>query len=106
MDDLLGNTLGALVGYGGYGFVSYIVALFRKKPDLKGSRIILLQIPLFVILLGYAGMLLIYNTKQFGNNKNSFYYGYDPGEFNVTSDYKLSDTERLPGFRNSGLFPE
>ena len=95
MDDLLGNTLGALVGYGCYGFVSYIVALFRKKPDLKVSRIILLQIPLFVILLGYAGMLLIYNTKQFGNNKNSFYYGYDSGEFNVTSDYKLSDTEQL-----------
>jgi glycopeptide antibiotics resistance protein len=71
LDDILNNTMGYWLGYG-------IIMLFlpvggkqktsannRKKPGKLYK--IMLQLPLFVVIVGFSGMMLVYWQQDLGN---------------------------------------
>lgn len=66
-DDLLGNTVGAMIGYGLFCFGKYIVYRKKIKEHDKISKVLCLQIPLLVTVVMFLGIFLAYEWKEFGN---------------------------------------
>ena len=62
-DDLLNNTVGALIGY---GFAYLVLRLFHRK---EGKRLWLFtaQLPLLAVVLVFAGIYGIYEHQEYGN---------------------------------------
>lgn len=66
-DDLLGNTVGAVIGYGLYYLVTYLMKRRKKKELPEVWKVLLHQIPLFVTVGMFSAIFLIYHTKELGN---------------------------------------
>ena len=89
LDDVLGNVLGALIGFGIFGIAYYIIGRKKNAEPWRLSRVLRLQIPLLAVIVTYICLLTVYNVKELGNNSYSFYYGYDPEILTVTSDIEF-----------------
>ena len=64
--DLFNNTMGAMIGYGLYKIVEYVVLLFKKEKP-KFSRMIVGQIPLVLTVCMFAGIFWAYQKQDLGN---------------------------------------
>lgn len=84
MDDILNNTLGAMVGYGIYTIARGII-----KKDKKKRYIVLAQIPLLIILVSYAGIFGTYHFKELGNLEEQYSYRYNMKDVDVVCNIKL-----------------
>lgn len=105
-DDILGNVIGALIGYGFFGIALYIYRR-KKSVEIPLRRIIGLQIPLFLLIIAYVLLILVYNIKTLGNNSYGFYYGYDPESLTVSSEINLDDKEKtIPLYKAPVLTPD
>ena len=89
LDDILGNVLGALIGFGIFGIAYYIIGRKRNAEPWRLSSVLRLQIPLLAVIVTYICLLVVYNLKELGNNSYSFYYGFDPEILTVTSDLEF-----------------
>lgn len=71
-DDLLGNTVGAMIGYGLFELLINLYCLKRNDNQQTKNipRIMLFQIPLFVTIAVFAGIFVTYNSKELGNIRN------------------------------------
>ena len=68
-DDLLGNTVGTMIGYGIFTFGSYVLSGIKKvdkKPALM--HMILCQIPVILTILLFSMIFIQYSVKELGNN--------------------------------------
>lgn len=70
-DDLLGNTVGAMIGYGLFCLGKYIVCRKKMKEHDKLSKVLCLQIPLFVTVVMFSEIFLVYEWKEFGNLRST-----------------------------------
>ena len=61
-DDLLGNTVGALIGYGIFLLGWQILSKIKKTPGVKWSKVLLAQLPL---LLTAGAFLIIFACHYF-----------------------------------------
>ncbi len=61
-DDLLGNTVGALIGYGIFLLGWQILSKIKKAPGVKWSKVLLAQLPL---LLTAGAFLIIFACHYF-----------------------------------------
>lgn len=89
LSDLLNNTIGALIGY-------FIVRVFLElKESKKVSKYAIIKafmIPGMYIVI-FIGVIIFYNTKEFGNlNMNPAEYT-DVSNVKIYSDIDFSDTE-------------
>ncbi len=84
-DDLMGNTVGTMIGYGIYRLGRRI---FTKKKD-KG--IVWLQIPLLVTVISFAGIFMTYHTKELGNLRESYIVKME--NIQVDSDLAFGEEE-------------
>ena len=94
LDDILGNVLGALIGFGIFGIAYYIVESKKNKEPWRLSRVLRLQIPLLTVIVAYVCLLIVYNAKELGNNSYSFYYGYDPEILTVSSNIEFDSESK------------
>ena len=94
VDDILGNVIGSLIGFGFWGLAFYIIIRKKNPKEWKLSRVLALQIPLIALMLAYICLVIVYNAKELGNNSYSFYYGYDPEILNITSDIEFDNEKR------------
>lgn len=66
-DDLLGNTVGAMIGYGVYYLVTYLVKKRKKEVTPKVYAVLLCQLPLVLAIGAFTTIFLVYHTKELGN---------------------------------------
>ncbi len=66
-DDLLGNTVGAMIGYGVYCLVTYLVRKRKKEETPKIYAVLLCQLPLVLVIGAFSTIFLVYHTKELGN---------------------------------------
>ena len=66
-DDLLGNTVGTMIGYGVYYLATYLMKIRKKKEVPNVWRVLLHQVPLLLTIGVFSTIFLIYHTKSFGN---------------------------------------
>ena len=74
MDDVLNNTLGAMIGYGCYALWVLVTQRVRRRRTMEregrvGSvrRVLALQLPLLGTLLAFGLIFGIYQAKELGN---------------------------------------
>lgn len=71
-DDLLGNTVGAMIGYGIYRLGKYIVSKKKQKQSDKLGKVLLAQLPLLITVVTFVAIFLTYHLKEFGNLKSAY----------------------------------
>ena len=88
-DDLLGNTVGTMIGYGIYRLVRF--GMKRKKKDCRETfaQVVLFQIPILITGLAFACIFLTYHMKELGNLSDSYITRQKNVE--VSSDVEFSD---------------
>ncbi|WP_313755835.1 VanZ family protein [Tissierella sp.] len=99
VDDIFNNSIGILIGY----CTIMSVLNIRKGQKNRFSKALKYTLPLFIMTIIFAGMVIYYNTKEFGilklpgyikmNTKNvdiKFETGLDSGEYMIPI-YKAPD---------------
>lgn len=90
LDDLMNNTVGAMIGYGFYRLFMFIVKKW-KKQETKVLPIFCFQIPVLVTLISFVFIFGIYEKKELGNLPSS--YIVRQRDVRVTTELKLSSDE-------------
>lgn len=106
-DDLMDNTLGAVIGYGlfmvGYGIFVKVTGGERVKP----LNILLANIPLAVAGCAFFTVLFLYESKELGNNNNHYIVQY-PEKLLTFSGAEFTDdsAKTLPVYRCENITKE
>lgn len=85
-DDLLNNTMGAMIGFGIYALI-----FFKKRPI---KRILALQIPLLITVSAFAAIFITYYAQPVGNIEGQYVIPIDIEKLSVTGD-EYSDKEKI-----------
>ncbi|MBR3645934.1 MAG: VanZ family protein [Lachnospiraceae bacterium] len=91
LDDLLGNTVGTVIGYGLAAVLFHFYNMVRKKQKFDYTRVLLLQVPLVLTLSCWGMMMLFYNLQEKGNNPYEAVAPQDKNHFEVVISKTLSD---------------
>lgn len=106
-DDLLGNTIGTLIGYGFYLLLIWLghyinKARLRRKNIIladafvlqgkAGSlKVLLAQFPLVITICAFAIIFLKYKSLEIGISPDSYILPYDSSRIHLSSELSLSD---------------
>ena len=55
LDDMFNNTIGTMIGYGCFAVIMLIISIIKEKQKYL-KRTIILQLPLFVVLVFFYGI--------------------------------------------------
>lgn len=66
-DDILGNTVGAMIGYGMYSLGKYILNWVKYKKRDKGGQVLGLQIPILAVVVAFSSIFIVYHMQELGN---------------------------------------
>ncbi len=73
IDDLFNNMLGAMIGYGLFSILFYIVARVKKK-EYKTLAVVLCQLPLLAVTVAFTTIFTIYGGQELGNLNGDYIY--------------------------------
>ncbi len=90
LDDLMDNTVGALIGYGFYRLFVFVVKRW-KKQETKLLPTVYFQIPILVVAIAFAAIFGIYEMQELGNLSSS--YIVRQKDVNVTTELDFSSEE-------------
>ena len=90
-DDLLGNTVGAMIGYGLFLFGEWTLRLFQRKRPLQTKKVLLGQFPLLMTLLAFACIFLKYDRLELGISTDSYIVPRDTKRLKISTDLSFSD---------------
>ncbi len=94
IDDIIGNTIGMMIGYGLIMLLLYVIQKFRNKPSIiKGMKAAIFQIPLMLTIVLFVSIFLVYNKQELGNVSVANSYKYNMSGIHVESDISLSNLE-------------
>lgn len=89
VDDILNNTLGAMIGFG-----IYILIFATIKKTRKVSCIMLSQLPLFFVIVVFISIFAIYNHQEFGNLKEDYSYRVNMDNVVLSGKTKFSSENK------------
>lgn len=104
-DDVLNNTVGAMIGYGLFG-ICYLIGSkicvrsevsgygYRNGHKISGRKVICCQIPLMITCICYVVVFTTYQHQELGNMQNHLYTNFHKNELNVTTDQSYSSQEQ------------
>jgi glycopeptide antibiotics resistance protein len=90
LDDLMDNTVGALIGYGLYRFFMFVVKKW-KKQETKLLPTVYFQIPILIVAIVFITFFGTYEMKELGNLPSS--YIVRQKDVNVTTELDFSTEE-------------
>ncbi|MBP5281885.1 MAG: VanZ family protein, partial [Lachnospiraceae bacterium] len=70
-DDLLGNTTGALIGYGFFLLGDQLIRRIKKRPTHKRSAVFFAQLPLIMTMLVFTIIFTKYHFMKLGVHPNT-----------------------------------
>lgn len=88
-DDLMGNTLGTMIGYGIYCIGKYFVAKRKKERRESFGGVLSLQLPLLVVVAAFSTFFIAYQMKELGNISDA--YIVKQKNIFVTSEQEFAD---------------
>lgn len=110
-DDVLNNTVGAMIGYGLFAICYLIGSKICARSErtghghwngsnISGKKVICCQIPLIVTCLCYVVIFGVYQRQELGNMQSRLYMDFRKTEINVTTDQSYSGQEQtVPVYR-------
>lgn len=66
LDDIMDNTMGAMIGYGIFALWNYMLSRIKKKKA-SFAQVLALQIPLIITVSAFLCIYLCYQQKELGN---------------------------------------
>ena len=90
-DDLLNNTIGAMIGFG-----IYTLVFFKKRPI---KRVLALQIPIFITILAFAAIFITYYSQPVGNIEGQFVIPIGTEKLLVTGNEYSDEEIILPVYK-------
>lgn len=92
LDDIMGNTVGAMIGYGLFAIGFFLVRRKgRKKPN--ALSVVLLQMPLLLTVAVFTIIFRNYAMQELGNNPYRYIEAYDSTKIHVTGENKFRTKE-------------
>jgi glycopeptide antibiotics resistance protein len=93
-DDLLDNTLGAIIGFGLFLVLFKLYA--KEKANLKKGATFASNIPLIIVVASFVAIFITYSCKELGNNNNRYSMAYDVNLLNIHgAEFADDSTESL-----------
>ncbi|MBR5993179.1 MAG: VanZ family protein [Lachnospiraceae bacterium] len=93
-DDLLDNTLGAIIGFGLFLVLFKLYA--KEKANLKKGATFASNIPLILVVASFFAIFITYSGKELGNNNNRYSMTYDVNLLNIHgAEFADDSTVRL-----------
>lgn len=89
VDDLINNTLGALIGY---GIIMLLLALVKKKR-LKAASILAYLSPALITVAVFTIIFSLYHFMELGTLASSYIYPKDMDKIKIVSDINYSSEE-------------
>lgn len=90
LDDLMNNTVGAMIGYGCYRIVLLIITLI-KRDKAKIIPVICCQVPAVLTATTFAVIFSVYANQELGNLNSNYINKLD--NVQVETDIELSSDE-------------
>ena len=93
VDDMINNLLGTMIGYGGYRLIFHSMSYIKKSKNKKyrWRETILLQIPLFLVVISAIILYTAYSVQELGNVSIQGIGRYKEGKLTVKSDRNFED---------------
>lgn len=96
LDDLMGNTVGTMIGYGLYALWEMLRCAISKQKKQDGKHIVLktacLQLPLIVTVAAFSVIFISYRCQELGNHPDQYVAKYDAKHIQVTADIVFDDS--------------
>ena len=86
-DDIIGNTLGTLIGYG----LVMCVLTIMDKAQRKPLKIIGYVSPLLITILAFSTIFAAYHFKEFGNLFDNYYHRVNMSGVDISYTVELSE---------------
>lgn len=89
LDDIMGNTIGTMIGYGLFAIVFSVygrVSGRRERGFRNAVYAVLLQVPLIVTVAVFAVIFWKYDKQELGNNPYGYIEAYDSTKIHVTGE--------------------
>ena len=90
LDDLMNNTVGAMIGYGCYCIVLYVADIIKKRKG-KVLPVLCLQIPAVLTVITFVAIFEVYENQELGNLNSSYIVKQD--HVQVETELELSSEE-------------
>lgn len=92
LDDMFNNTIGTMIGYGCFAVIMLIISIIKEKQKYL-KRTIILQLPLFVVLVFFAVIFVTYAKQDLGNLSIAYITKVDKNDFTVDAEQKYSTSQ-------------
>jgi len=95
LDDIFNNALGTIIGY---GFLMIVLAIInRKNKEIKYSvrKIITMQMPLLIAIIGFTSIFIVYQRQEFGNLRENCNFKLNMSKVQCSLNTELSDQEKV-----------
>lgn len=95
IDDIIDNFWGAMIGYGIYKVLQFLILFFRKK-EKSVRRTLVFQIPLIAAIVTFSSIVICYEHQELGNIVSAYIYPYDKNllEVTTTETYASEETQQ------------
>lgn len=94
IDDIIGNTVGTMIGYGLITLLIYVIEKLKNKTStIVGRKVVVYQFPLIIIIMLFSGIFSIYSKQELVNLTIDYNYKYNMSDIYVESHIPLSDLE-------------
>ena len=94
LDDILGNTVGTMIGYGLFAIAVWIVTVFKKEKSPKLVSVAALQLPFIITVAVFAMIFVKYDRQELGNNPYRYIEAYNSNMISVTGESEFSTEEK------------
>lgn len=94
LDDIMGNTVGTMIGYGLFAIGSFLVNRKERKSP-KGILVVLLQMPLLLTAVAFVAIFWKYDKQELGNNPYSYMKAYDSTMIHLTGEHTFRTEETV-----------
>jgi glycopeptide antibiotics resistance protein len=94
LDDVMGNTVGAMIGYGIFVLMQMVVTRIRKDKKGKILPVLALQIPLAATTAMFVIIFAAYQLQELGNNPYGYIRAYDANLLHVSAEREFDTEEK------------
>ena len=100
LDDILGNTVGTMIGYGLFSIGLLIATIIKKRTAKKVvsvtsiTAVAALQLPLIITIAAFTMIFVKYDAQELGNNPYQYIEAYDSVMISVSGENSFSTDEK------------
>ena len=94
LDDILGNTVGTMIGYGLFAMAALVINKNTKRKSKKVVSVAALQLPLIITITVFIIIFVKYHAQELGNNPYRYIEAYNSKMISVTGKSEFSTEER------------